>query len=421
MVTEIISIGDELLIGQVINTNAAHIAEALTVKGYDIHWITTVKDTSDHIKYALDIANSRADVVIATGGLGPTQDDRTKQVLVNYFGGKLIFDTNHFTHIKEFFRTRNMPMLESNRQQAYIPDSAEKLPNQIGTAAGMLFKTKSTWFFFLPGVPFEMMNMIRNEIIPRLQKDFLAKAKVQKTVLTFGIGESFLAEKIADIEAGLPPHVELAYLPSPQRVRLRLTVTGDEPDRLQAELNTYVEKIKSRIPDLVFGEDDQTMEAVVGELLKRKNMTLACAESCSGGEIAHRITSVPGSSAYFLGSIVAYANDVKTNLLQVNQEIINQKGAVSEAVAKQMAENARIILNADVAIATTGVAGPGGGTVEKPVGTVWIAIALPQNTIAVKKSFGSDRQRNTIRSVYHALNMLRLELLKIKTKKTLKD
>ncbi|MGM0612831.1 MAG: competence/damage-inducible protein A [Bacteroidota bacterium] len=412
MITEIISIGDELLIGQVVNTNAAHIAEALSVKGYDIHWITTVKDTAEDIKHSLDIANSRADVVIATGGLGPTQDDRTKEVLVNYFGGKLVFDESHFAHIKEFFRKRNMPMLESNRQQAYIPDLAEKIPNQIGTASGMLFKKDKTWFFFLPGVPFEMLNMIRNEIIPRLQNDFPPAGRAQKTILTFGLGESFLAEKIADIEAELPDYITLAYLPSPQRVRLRLTATGTKGAYLQEELTKYAEKIKNRIPDLVFGEDDQTMEAVVGELLKQNNLTLACAESCTGGEIAHRLTFVPGSSEYFQGSIVAYSNEAKINILQVSQESINKHGAVSEAVVKQMAESARAKLNADVGVATTGIAGPGGGTKEKPVGTVWIAIALPQKTIAEKKNFGNDRQRNTIRSVYHAINMVRLELLK---------
>ncbi|MCF8219319.1 MAG: competence/damage-inducible protein A [Bacteroidales bacterium] len=411
MIIEIISIGDELLIGQVVNTNAAHIAESLSIKGYDIHWITTVKDTAEDIKYALDIANSRADVVIATGGLGPTQDDRTKEVLVNYFGGKLVFDESHFAHIKEFFHRRNMPMLESNRQQAYIPDSAEKVPNHIGTASGMLFKKDRTWFFFLPGVPFEMMNMIRNEIIPRLQNELPPAARAQKTILTFGLGESFLAEKIADIEAELPKHIALAYLPSPQRVRLRLIATGNKREQLQEEIDLYTEKIKSRIPHLVFGEDDQTMEAVVGELLKEKKLTLACAESCTGGGIAHRITSVPGSSEYFQGSIVAYSNDSKINILQVSQESISNHGAVSETVVKQMAENVRKKFNADIGVATTGVAGPGGGTKEKPVGMVWIAVALPNKTVVEKKNFGSDRERNTIRSVYHAINMVRLGLL----------
>lgn len=411
MKAEILSIGDELLIGQVVNTNSSRIAEMLNAHGFSVSWISTISDTAGAIREALDIASDRADVVISTGGLGPTSDDRTRDVLVDYFGGELVFHQQQYEHVEAFFKKRNMPMLESNRQQAMVPDAATLLANEIGTAAGMLFKRNGTLYFFLPGVPFEMLRLMETSVIPELKKVFKASIRKQKTILTFGMGESFLAEKIKDIEENLPPHIKLAYLPSPQRVRLRLTAEGGSGELVQNELQYYVDKIEARIPELVFGEDNQRMEEVVGSLLQEKSARLATAESCTGGTIAQLITSVPGSSACFQGAVVAYSNEIKQNILNVKSDSLVAYGAVSEAVVREMAEGVKKKFQVDYALATSGIAGPEGGTEEKPVGTVWFALAGPHGTITKKMVFGKDRHRNILRSSYFALNMLRLELL----------
>ncbi len=412
MKAHIISIGDELLIGQVVNTNAAEIASRLTEAGYEVSGINTVSDNAKALINALDAASVQADVVIASGGLGPTSDDKTKEILTDYFGGELVFNESLFNHISRLFEHRGFPLTESNRQQAYVPNNARLLHNSIGTAAGLSFVKNNRRFFFLPGVPFEMINMMENELIPVLKKHFSNGNRSQRTLLTFGLGESFLAGRIADIENSLPENVSLAYLPSPKRVRLRLTATGDDKSEREKQLQEYTGRIRDRIPELVFGEGDMELEEVAGQLLKDKQMTLSTAESCTGGTIAQLITSVPGSSDYFKGSVVAYSNEIKENVLNVSGQKLQDFGAVSEAVVVQMAENCRRLMNTDVAISTSGVAGPGGGTKEKPVGTVWIAVAFRDKTVSRRVNFGKDRQRNIIRSASYALNMLRLELLK---------
>lgn len=407
---EILSIGDELLIGQVVNTNAATIAETLNEEGYKANWISTIGDEEEDIKQALKIASGRADVVISTGGLGPTSDDITKEVLVDFFGGELLFDEQLFRHVKEYFEKRNRPLLESNRRQAYVPNRAEILPNEIGTAAGLKFQYNNTHFFFLPGVPFEMERLMKNAVIPQIRDHFPQSLRVQKTLMTFGMGESFIAERIAQIEKNMPANLKLAYLPSPQRVRLRLTANGNNKNEATKELQHQVQKIKEAIPELVFGEDGQELEEVAGAILRDKNLTLATAESCTGGTIAQLITSVPGSSAYFTGSVVAYSNAIKEKLLQVDATSIQEHGAVSSVVAEQMAEGVRRLQGADVAVSTSGIAGPEGGTADKPVGTVWIGLSIQGKISSQKMVFGNDRKRNILRSSYYALNMLRLKL-----------
>jgi nicotinamide-nucleotide amidase len=407
---EILSIGDELLIGQVVNTNAATIAENLNEEGYKASWISTIGDGEADIKQALEIASKRADVVISTGGLGPTSDDITKEVLIQFFGGELVLDENLFRHVKDYFEKRNRPMLESNRRQAYVPDRAEILHNEIGTAAGLKFQYNNTCFFFLPGVPFEMERLVKNVVIPQIKTHYPQSLRLQKTLMTFGMGESFIAERIAHVENNMPGNVKLAYLPSPRRVRLRLTANGSDRAVAEKELEEQVNKIKAAIPELVFGEDGQELEEVAGDILQEKGFTLATAESCTGGTIARLITSVPGCSAYFTGSVVAYSNAIKENLLQVNSESIREHGAVSREVVEQMAEGVRKLQGSDVAISTSGIAGPDGGTADKPVGTVWIGLSVNGNISSKKMVFGNDRQRNILRSSYYALNMLRLAL-----------
>lgn len=409
----ILSIGDELLIGQVANTNASKIAARLSGSGYKAKWMSTVSDREEEIKGALELASGRADVVISTGGLGPTSDDRTKQVLLEFFGGKLVLHEELFRHVEQYFEKRNLPVLESNRMQAWVPDRARILHNELGTAPGMMFEYDWTYFFFLPGVPFEMERLLNNSVIPDIEEKFPRSGRIQKTLMTFGMGESFIAERIAHIENQLPENISLAYLPSPAHVRLRLTAGGKDKEAADNDLRHYVDKIKKAIPNLVFGEDEQKLEEVTGELLHQKNMKLSTAESCTGGTIAQLITSVPGSSDYFTGSVVAYANEIKENLLQVDPQNIHRYGAVSAVVVEQMAEGVRKLQATDVAIATSGIAGPAGGTKEKPVGTVWIAVSVNGETISEKKVFGSARKRNIRISSYYALNMLRLELLKI--------
>lgn len=411
MKAEIITIGDEILIGQIIDTNSAWIAEQFNLNGIEIYQITSVHDNHDHIMEALKNAEERVDLVIMTGGLGPTKDDITKKTLCEYFNTKLVLHEPSFQHIKERFTRLNIDMNKLNRDQALVPESCIVLPNDEGTAPGLWLEKNNTIFVSVPGVPFEMKYLVEFEVFPRLRKSGRTKAIYHKTVLTQGIPESMLAEKIEDWENELPGNVKLAYLPSPMAVRLRLSAMGTEQSILEKLVETEIEKLRQIIPEYIFGYNNETMAEVIGRILKQNGNTLSVTESCTGGYISHLITSVAGSSKFYNGSVTAYSNQVKEQILGVSGKTILEFGAVSEQVAKEMAIGARKVLNSDFAVATTGIAGPDGGTDEKPVGTIWIAVASENKVIARKYVFGNNRERNILRSSQTALQLLRKVIL----------
>lgn len=412
MKAEIITIGDEILIGQIIDTNSAWIAERFNLHGIEIYQITSVHDDHTHIMEALKKAEEKVDLVVLTGGLGPTKDDITKNTLCAYFNTKLVVHEPTFEHIKSRFTRLKIDMNKLNRDQALVPENCTVLPNKAGTAPGMWFEQNDTIFVSMPGVPFEMKYLVENELFPRLLNNGKTKAIYHKTVLTQGLPESMLAEKIEIWENALPQNVKLAYLPSPFAVRLRLSATGVSKPELETIVENEIQKLLQIIPDHIFGYNNETMAEVIGRLLIAKNKKLAVAESCTGGYISHLITSVPGCSEFYNGSVTAYSNMAKENILGVKNETLVNFGAVSEQVAKEMAVGARNVLNAGFTIATTGIAGPGGGTEEKPVGTVWIAVASEKNVIAIKYVFGDNRERNILRSSQTALQLLRRMILK---------
>lgn len=410
MLAELISIGDELLIGQVVNTNASWMAEKLNDAGIRVKQISAISDDREHIFKALNEASLRADIILLTGGLGPTKDDITKSVLTEYFNSKLIFNQEVFENIKNIFGKYGRKISDLNRNQAKIPACAKPIKNNVGTAPGMWFEQDGKIVISMPGVPYEMKAMMENFIIPELQNRFTKEAIFHKTILTAGIGESALAEIIEDWETSLPENIKLAYLPKPGIVRLRLSAYGQKAELLEQSICTEIQKLGLIIPELIFGYDDDTLEKNVGDLLRKANQTLAVAESCTGGLIAHLITSIPGSSDYFKGGVVAYANEIKQSFLNVSEKNLVNFGAVSEQVALQMALGVKEKLNTDFAISTTGIAGPGGGTEEKPVGTVWIAVATPTTIFAKHYQMGDHRERNIQRTAITALNMLRKTL-----------
>ena len=418
MNVEIINIGDELLIGQVVNTNAAWMGEQLSLSGFTVIRTTVIRDVRQHILNALREAEERAPVVLISGGIGPTLDDITKHTLCEYFRTKLVFSQEAYNDVAALFARRGYPVTELNRQQAEMPESCRELPNKLGTARGMWFEKAraddagKTIFVSMPGVPFEMKGLMTESVIPLLKETFATPFIYHKTILTQGVGESFLAAQIEQWELALPKSIRLAYLPQPGIVRLRLTNTGKAEPSVRQQVEEEVKKLYKLIPEYIFGEDDDTLESVTGALLRKKGATLSTAESCTGGYIAHLITSVAGSSDYFRGSVVAYANESKTDLLGIPAELIAEHGAVSEAVVKAMAEAAREKFRSDYVIATSGIAGPGGGTEEKPVGTVWIAIATPEKTETRKFLYGDSRERNIRRAALQGLNMLRSEIAK---------
>jgi nicotinamide-nucleotide amidase len=408
---EIITIGDEILIGQIVDTNSAWMAAELNLISVQVVQITSISDSPEHLVSALNDARTRADVVLVTGGLGPTKDDRTKKVLCEYFDAKMVLHQPTLTHIHDFFQRRGLGVNQLNHEQALVPDCCEVLSNPLGTAPGMWFELDDKVIVSMPGVPYEMKEIMTKHVLPRLLANNGVGAIFHKTVLTVGIPESILAEAIEAWENALPTHIHLAYLPNPGQVRLRFSAFGVNEAALADEVATQIEKLKTIIPGSIYGYGNETLAEVLGCMLIDRNETVAAAESCTGGYIAHNITSVPGSSAWFKGSVVAYSNELKVNLLGVNPVSIDSFGAVSEQVVCQMAEGARTEMNSDYAIATSGIAGPDGGSDEKPVGTVWIAIATPKTTFAQKYSFSNNRERNIIRASQTALDMLRLELL----------
>ncbi len=411
MKAELITIGDEILIGQIVDTNSAWMGQQLNLLGIEVYQVTSVHDNHDHIMKALAEAEENADLVLITGGLGPTKDDITKHTLCEYFGTELVFHPEVLEHVRSLLSSRNVNINQLNTDQALLPASCTVLHNSAGTAAGMWFERNNTIFVSMPGVPFEMEAIMTEEVFPRLTKLGITQSIVHKTVLTIGLPESMLAEKIEQWESALPDFIKLAYLPSPMMVRLRLSGYGTDQSELEAEIDRQVKKLLGIIPENVFGFDNDNLGLVIGRLLKESSRTLAVAESCTGGKIAHFITSNPGSSAYFKGGVVAYSNEIKNNLLDVSSEIIETFGAVSQQVAEAMAKGAQKVLNSDYSVATTGIAGPDGGTEEKPVGTVWIAVAGPSGIISKKYIFRHNRERNIIRTTHTALNMLRTLIL----------
>jgi nicotinamide-nucleotide amidase len=411
MIAEIISIGDELLVGQVVNTNASWMAQQLHQAGIGVSRIVAVSDSHEEIIASLREAMTRADTILITGGLGPTKDDITKASLCEFFGTRLVFNEEAYLQLKELFGKRGWEISERNRKQAELPETCTPLTNYNGTAPGMWFEKDGKIIVSMPGVPFEMEAMMEGDVLPRLTALENSRIVVHRTVLTHGIGESMLADMIRDWEEKLPDYMKLAYLPQPGIVRLRLTGYYEDRNKLADDISRQIIALQGLIPELIFGYDEDTMEEVVGKLLRLKGQTLCTAESCTGGYISHLITSIPGSSDYYTGSVIAYSNRIKTEMLGVRPSTLDLHGAVSEETVKEMATGARERFRTDHAIAVSGIAGPDGGTSEKPVGTVWIALAHPGGVIARKYLFGEHRGRNIRRAALSALNLLRLELL----------
>lgn len=407
---EIISIGDELLIGQVINSNASWMGEQLFAAGIALRRVTTIGDSEEELHEALDGAIKRSQFVFLTGGLGPTSDDITKSALCTYFGVPLVWNQEAYLQVESLFSGRGMSVTERNRQQAMVPANCIVVPNHHGTAPGMWFEHHDSIIMSMPGVPFEMKPMFTEEVLPRLRKRFVGTNYFFKTVMTTGAGESAIAERLKSFEEHLPQGFKLAYLPQPGIVRLRLGVAGTDGPQILQMLNEKVAEMVNLLPDLVYGYDNEMLEETVSRMLKNGNFTLGLAESCTGGYLSHLLTSLPGSSAIFKGSIVSYSNEAKMSLLGVEPSLLVNFGAVSKEVASAMAHGAKKQLHTDFALAITGIAGPDGGTPEKPVGTVWIALNGPKYTDVRMFRFGDKRDRNIRRSALAALDMLRKAL-----------
>lgn len=411
---EIITIGDEILIGQTVDTNSAWMGTQLNLYGIKVNRITSISDKREEIISALNEALGRAGLVLITGGLGPTSDDITKGTLAEYFGCGLVTDQGVLAEVSERLRKRNLEMNEYNRRQALVPDHCTVLANHTGTAPGMLFNRDGKVIISMPGVPSEMKHIMQVHILPMLAAE-AARAGgmviIHKNIMTYGTFEAKLAERLEGFERELPSEIRLAYLPAYGVIKLRLTGTGNEAEPLRQQIVDQVKKLYAIIPDVIYGEDEVTLEEVIGMLLLANNMTLSTAESCTGGKIASMITSVPGSSAWFRGSVVAYDNSLKTGILNVDPQTIYRFGAVSEETAMAMARGIRQLSATDYSIAVTGIAGPTGGTPEKPVGTVWIAVASDRGVVAEKHNFADDRNINISRSATRALNMLRKQII----------
>ncbi len=410
----IITIGDELLIGQTIDTNSAFIAQELNKIGVWVKRRVAVGDIYEDIWNALDEEGQESDIVILTGGLGPTADDITKPLLCKYFGGKLVVNEEVLAHIKYLFEKifrRPGPILESNLRQAEVPDVCTVLFNERGTAPGMLFKKSDKIFISLPGVPHEMKGLITKNVLPYLQNTYTMPAIVHKTAFTAGLGESMIAELLKNFEPTLPPHIKLAYLPNYGMVKLRLTSHGNNKEEVEKEVDPYFEKLQELVKEYLVSNEDEGLEVVIGKLLKAKGKTMGTAESCTGGYIAHLITTVPGSSDYYKGSVVAYAYEAKETLLNVKHDTLISYGAVSEETVKEMAGGAIKTLDVDYALAVSGIMGPGGGMEEKPVGTVWIAVGNKEKLETLKLNLRFDRQRNIEMTAANALNFLRKFIL----------
>lgn len=402
----IVSIGAELLIGQTINTNAAWVASRLNELGIETREIIVITDQESEILDALRTCGERADLVIITGGLGPTRDDVTKHALCTYFQSELVLNQQVLDDVEMYFNKLGREVTALNTEQALVPHKARALRNPYGTAPGLWFSEKGKIFIAMPGVPYEMKEMVNTHVLPALSKLTRQQHIIHKSILTHGIGESALAQKIAHWEDQLPKVLQLAYLPSMGIVKLRLSAKGGNKAALEKAIETEIIGLQALIHEYIWGYDDDTLEKVVGELLKRNGATLSTAESCTGGYIAHSITSIPGSSSYFEGSVVAYSNTIKTQLLGVTQETLERHGAVSEQVAVAMAQGVKKLFDTDYSVGITGIAGPDGGSVDKPVGTIWVAAVGKHAVMCKKYSFADNRERNILRSGKSALALI---------------
>jgi len=408
----IITIGDELLIGQVIDTNSAYIAQALNKIGITVKNRIAVGDDKQAIIDAMELASVHNNVIIMTGGLGPTADDITKPLLNEYFGGKLVIHQPTLNHITDLFLNKHKrPMIERNRKQAEVPDVCEVLFNETGTAPGMLFKKNNVLYFSLPGVPHEMRWLTDKYVIPAIQQSFSSPFIIHRTLLTAGIGESFLADLIADVESNLPSHIKLAYLPNFGMVRLRLTATGESENELNISVEQAFAKLKVAVADYLVTDLDEQMEVVVGKLLKERNQTVATAESCTGGYIGHLLSKHAGSSQFYTGGIISYDNRIKTEFLDVPETVLQTVGAVSQEAVEQMAKSVREKMKTDYGVSVSGIMGPSGQTDEKPLGMVWIGVANQEKVYSKVFYLRFDRLRNIEVTANQAINLLRLLII----------
>jgi len=414
MKAAIITIGDEILIGQIVDTNSAFIAKSLDRIGVEINEMISISDDKKHILDTFAKLQNKVDLVIITGGLGPTKDDVTKTTFCDYFEDKLIVDKEVENHVVELIeRVMNRKASQINKDQALVPSKCTVLHNQVGTAPGMWMKKENTVFISLPGVPYEMKYLVENEIIPKVIREYKRPYIIHKTILTYGQGESLVAERIEEWENNLPEFIKLAYLPAPGRVRLRLSARGNDKEKLETAIAEKVKSLDAIIHDIIVGfDEDETLEVVVGKMLAKQNKTLSTAESCTGGKIAEVLTSVPGSSQYFKGSVVSYATETKINVLGIPESLIKEHSVVSAAVVSAMALSIKKMMKTDYAIASTGNAGPSKGDSNAEIGTVFIALATPNDIIVEEFNFGQPREKVIDRTVIKSLEILQKEILK---------
>lgn len=407
----IITIGDELLIGQTVDTNSAWIGSELSKAGFDVSRIISIHDTREDILFTLSEAAKTANVVLITGGLGPTSDDITKQTLCEYFNTHMVLNKEVLGMIEKMMLHRKFQMNENNRKQAEVPESCRVLLNATGTAPGMWFEKEGVIYISMPGVPYEMKHIMTVHVLPELTKRFTSQTIIHRNIMTYGTFEARLAEILTDFESSLPESIKLAYLPASGIIKLRLTAIGKDRRKLEEEINDCVNLLYKTIPEFIYGENEESLEMIIGKLLKERKKTLCTAESCTGGEIARLITSIPGCSSYYSGSVIAYSNSAKVSFLGVNCETLEQYGAVSEEVVRELAIGARDRFKTDFAVATSGIAGPDGGTDTKPVGTLCIAVAFEKGVISERRVFGNERATNIMRFSLAALNLLRKQII----------
>ena len=412
MLAEIITIGDEILIGQIVDTNSAWMGQELNKAGIRVKQISSISDDRDHILNALDEAKGRADIILITGGLGPTKDDITKKTLCDYFNCGVVFNEDQFRQIETIFRGFGREVTPINRKQAEVPENCTCIVNRNGTAPGMWFDVDGKIYVSMPGVPYEMKAMMEQSVLPMIRERFKTPVILHRTFLTQGVGESMLAGWIEAWEDALPPHLKLAYLAAAGQVRLRISASGEDKALLEDQIAHEVEKLYMLISEHIYGEGEETLQNIIREMMTASGQTLSVAESCTGGYLAHLLSAVPGASQYFKGGAVTYTNELKVSVLGVEERLINDHGVVSEPVAIAMAERAKIKFDSDYSISVTGIAGPNGGTELLPVGTVWIAVSGPGGTEARMFRLGNNRGRNITMAALNAINYLRKILLR---------
>jgi len=411
MKVHILTIGDEILIGQIIDTNSAWMGQQLNLQGAEVVEITTLSDSRESILAGLKSAEKNADVILLTGGLGPTKDDITKKVIAEHFGTGMVFHDETWERISRMFAKWGRSTTDAHRNQCFMPQNAEILTNKMGTAPGMWFAENGKVYASMPGVPYEMKYLMENEILPKLKATFPAEPISHRTILTIGEGESRIAKRIEKFEESLPENIKMAYLPGLGAVRIRLTGRGGNAEDLETLLDAKKAELVALLPELVFGYEKQTLEQRIGEMLKERGLTFATAESCTGGHIAHKITTVAGSSAYFLGGIVSYSNEMKMRQLGVQKETLVTHGAVSEPVVQEMARGVLAGIGSDISLSISGIMGPGGGSEEKPVGTVWMAVADKNRVVTEKLTIGKNRITNIQYASVKGLDLVRRFLL----------